>query len=55
VETRRWHLAVETQSELTRGTVVMDVLGLTGREPNATVVTAADRPRFLDMLRAAVS
>jgi purine nucleosidase len=50
----RWHLAVETGSELTRGMVVMDVLGLTGREPNALVVTSADRERFLAMLRAAV-
>ena len=54
-EVRRLHCAVETQSELTRGMVVMDVLGLTGAEPNALVVTAADRARFLTMLRAAVS
>jgi len=54
-ETRRLHLAVETNSELTRGMVVMDLLGLTGAAPNALVVTAADRDRFLTMLRAAVS
>jgi purine nucleosidase len=53
--TARYHCAVETTSELTRGMVVMDVLGLTGLEPNATVVTAASRSRFLAMLRAAVS
>ena len=33
----------------------MDLLGFTGQEPNARVVTAADRDRFLDMLRAAVT
>ncbi len=49
-ETRRLHLAVETESELTRGMVVMDLLGLTPHEPNAVVVTAADRDRFLAML-----
>ncbi len=54
-ETRRLHLAVETESELTRGMVVMDLLGLTGHEPNALVVTAADRDRFLTMLRDAVT
>jgi purine nucleosidase len=54
-EVRRLHCAVETGSELTRGMVVMDVLGLLGHEPNATVVTAADRARFLQMLRAAVA
>jgi inosine-uridine nucleoside N-ribohydrolase len=45
---------VETESQLTRGMVVMDVLGLTDAEPNALVVTAADRDRFLAMLHAAV-
>jgi purine nucleosidase len=54
-ETRRLHCEVETESSVTRGMVVMDLLGLTGREPNALVVTAADRNRFLSMLRAAVS
>lgn len=53
-ETRRLHLAVETESELTRGMVVMDVLEFTRRPPNALVVTAADRERFLTMLRAAL-
>jgi purine nucleosidase len=53
--TARYHCAVETTSELTRGMVVMDLLGLTGQEPNALVVTAADRERFLAMLRDAVS
>ncbi|HWM19443.1 MAG TPA: nucleoside hydrolase, partial [Ilumatobacteraceae bacterium] len=54
-ETRRLHCEVETVSSITRGMVVMDLLGLTGREPNALVVTAADRSGFLAMLRAAVS
>jgi purine nucleosidase len=52
---RRLHLAVETESELTRGMVVMDLLEFMDRPPNALVVTAADRERFLDMLRAAIS
>lgn len=54
-ESRRLHLAVETESELTRGMVVMDVLGFTGNEPNATVVTAADEAAFVRMLRAALA
>lgn len=53
-ESRRLHVAVETTSELTRGMVVMDVLGLTDGEPNALVVTAADTSRFLTMLRTAL-
>ena len=54
-ETRRLYCAVETVSTVTRGMVVMDLLGLTGRDPNALAVMAADRERFLAMLRAAVS
>ncbi|HEY5663957.1 MAG TPA: nucleoside hydrolase [Ilumatobacter sp.] len=48
------NLRVETDSPLTRGMVVVDVLGLTGLAPNARVVTAADRGRFLAMLRSAL-
>jgi hypothetical protein len=32
----------------------MDLLAFTGNEPNALVVTAADRDRFVAMLRSAV-
>jgi purine nucleosidase len=52
---RRLNLRVETESPLTRGMVVMDVLGFTGHEPNALVVTEADNDRFVAMLRAALS
>jgi purine nucleosidase len=54
-EVRRLHLRVETESPLTRGMVVMDVLGLTASEPNALVVTRADDAAFISMLRAALS
>jgi purine nucleosidase len=54
-ETRRLHLAVETESALTRGMVVVDLLGLTGHEPNALVVTAADDRRFQQMLATALT
>ena len=53
-EVRRLHLAVETGGGLTRGMVVMDLLGLTDAPPNASVVTQADRSRFVEMLRAAL-
>jgi purine nucleosidase len=53
--TRRLHCEVETTSTLTRGMVVMDLLGFTGKEPNALVVMAADRDRFMEMLFAAVA
>ncbi len=54
-ETRRLNLRVETDSELTRGMVVMDVLAFTDLAPNALVVTHADRGRFIAMLRAALA
>jgi purine nucleosidase len=46
---------VDVDSPLTRGQLVLDRLELTRRPPNATVVTAADRARFRQMLRAALA
>ncbi|MFW2334944.1 nucleoside hydrolase [Ilumatobacter sp.] len=54
-ETLHLNLKVEVGSGLTRGMVVMDLLGLTGGEPNAQVVSAADRERFIAMLRSALT
>ena len=54
-ETLHLNLRVEVASGLTRGMVVMDLLGLTDEEPNALVVTQADRAKFLDMLRTALT
>lgn len=51
---RRLFCQVECDSPLTRGMVVMDLLGLTDREPNAVVVIEADRQKFLAQLHAAV-
>lgn len=52
--TDRVHCAVETESTLTRGMVVMDRLHFGDGEPNALVVIAADHQRFVAMLEAAV-
>jgi purine nucleosidase len=54
IDVRELNLRVETASELTRGMVVMDLLGFTGHEPNARVVLRADRDRFLQMLRSSL-
>jgi purine nucleosidase len=54
-EVRALHVAVECGSPLTRGATVMDHLGLTDSPPNADVVLAADRARFLALLHAAVA
>ena len=54
-ETRRLHLAVETESELTRGMVVMDLLAFTGERPERAGRHEADRDRFVAMLLAAVT
>ncbi|PIE34253.1 MAG: nucleoside hydrolase [Ilumatobacter coccineus] len=54
-EIRDLYVEVETESELTRGMVVMDVLGITGQPPNARVITAADHDAFVDMWRRSVS
>ena len=49
-EVRHWYLASETSSELTRGMVVMDTLGVMHQEPNAFVVTRASHEKFMSML-----
>jgi purine nucleosidase len=49
-EAHHWFLAAETSSELTRGMVVMDTLGVMHKEPNAIVVTRASHEKFMSML-----
>ena len=49
-EVHHWYLASETSSELTRGMVVMDTLGVMHQEPNAFVVTRASHEKFMSML-----
>jgi len=55
LETRQMYLRCETESELTRGMVVMDVLGFTGGEANATVVIRADHERFMARFEATLN
>jgi pyrimidine-specific ribonucleoside hydrolase len=55
VRTADYRVDVETVSELTRGRTVVDLHGLTGRPPNASVGLAIDRPRFIDALVDAVA
>jgi inosine-uridine nucleoside N-ribohydrolase len=50
VTTRRANVAVETRSELCDGRTVVDLRGVTGREPNADVGVDVDADRFLDLL-----
>lgn len=52
-ETRRLHVAVETQGGLTRGETVVDYRGETA-PPNADVVLEASRGRFVALLRDAL-
>jgi len=49
-EVHHWYLASETNSELTRGMVVMDTLGVMHQEPNAFVVTRASHEKFMSRL-----
>lgn len=48
--TRHVNVAVETESQLCDGRTVVDLRGVTGREPNAEVGVDVDAPRFLDLL-----
>ena len=44
------HVAVETESELTRGRTVVDLYRRTGSEPNAKVAVGIDAEGFLDVI-----
>src|SRR5579884_3621796 len=48
--TRPANVAVETRSELCDGRTVVDLRGVTGREPNAEVGIDVDAERFLELL-----
>jgi inosine-uridine nucleoside N-ribohydrolase len=54
VATELVRVDVDIDSPATRGQLVLDRLALTGRPPNASVVTAADGARFREILRAAL-
>jgi inosine-uridine nucleoside N-ribohydrolase len=50
LETRHVNVAVETRSEHCDGRTVVDLRGVTGREPNADVGVDVDADRFLELL-----
>ena len=52
---RDFRVDVTTGDGLQRGITVVDVLGVTGREPQVTVAKGVDRAAFVDMLKRAVS
>lgn len=54
VETRRYHVDVETTGELTRGRTVVDDRGVPGPPPNVDVAVTIDRRRFVELLIEAV-
>lgn len=55
LEARDLYLEVETGPGPAEGMVIMDLLGVLHREPNARVVTKASHDRFIAMLREAVN
>jgi purine nucleosidase len=54
-ESKRLFVAIESGSVWCRGQTVVDVLGVTGRNPNVDVIVDASRDRFLQMLHEAVA
>ena len=54
-ECRNYRVDVTTGDGLQRGITVVDVLGVTGRPPQALVATRADRAAFVEMLKECVS
>jgi inosine-uridine nucleoside N-ribohydrolase len=54
IRTKFLNVRIETSGELTRGRTVVDVYGVTGRQPNAEVALEVDRETFRDMMFEAV-
>jgi purine nucleosidase len=54
-ESKRLFVAIETGGVWCRGQTVVDLLGVTGRNPNVDVVVDVSRARFLEMLHEAVA
>ena len=50
VETLECNISIETGSEFCDGRTVVDLRGVTGREPNADVGVDVDAERFLELL-----
>jgi inosine-uridine nucleoside N-ribohydrolase len=50
VETKHCHVAIECDSELTRGRTVVDLWRRTGEEPNAHVGVGVDGRAFVELL-----
>jgi pyrimidine-specific ribonucleoside hydrolase len=50
VTTRHVNVSVETESQFCDGRTVVDLRGVTGREPNAEVGVEVEAERFLDLL-----
>ncbi|MGH3054164.1 MAG: nucleoside hydrolase, partial [Gaiellaceae bacterium] len=50
LETRRANVAVETSSQFCDGRTIVDLRGVTGREPNADVAVDVDAERFLELM-----
>jgi inosine-uridine nucleoside N-ribohydrolase len=55
VETRHLRVDVETASRFCDGRTVVDLWGVSGREPNVHVATAIDVEAFLALLMGALS
>ncbi|CAM3386903.1 nucleoside hydrolase [Marinicrinis lubricantis] len=47
---RKLHVDVETKGEFTYGMTVVDMLGVTGKEPNVNVALGLDHAKFWDLL-----
>ena len=47
---RDMHVDIETYGEFCKGTTVGDIMGVTGREPNARVILGIDREAFVELI-----
>lgn len=54
-EFKKYYVDVTTDDGYARGLTVVDILGITGKEPHINVCVTADRQKFIDQLKSSVS
>ena len=47
---RDMHVDIETYGEFCKGATIGDIMGVTGKEPNARVILGIDREAFVELI-----
>lgn len=54
VKTKKYHVDIETQGEITRGKTVVDIYSVSGKQCNAEVAVEVDRDKFAKLVKESI-